>query len=175
MRWGNQKMGTFVKEKLPDPLSFYQGRGLVLQPGKEWRSTSCEFHISRTTMRINMNSGGFVCMAQCGAKGGSVVDYYMAINGVDFYTAAKALGAIEADGKPYKGPKRPLRIPTHDLLKLVPKELYICSTVVSALSNALIDNPELEEALAPKINFTDLQSFFEAAGKVIYVSEISNA
>jgi len=175
MRWGNQKMGTFVKEKLPDPLSFYQGRGLVLQPGKEWRSTSCEFHNSRGTMRVNMKSGAFACMAQCGAKGGSFVVYYMDINGVDFYSAAKALGAIEVDGKPYIGPKRPSRIPALELLKLASTDLYKCSMVVSALLHVLAENPRLEKALAPTITANDLKSFFGAAGQVIYVSEISNA
>lgn len=168
-------MGKFIREKLPDPLTFYQDRGLILQPGKKWRSTSCEFHNSKSTMRINMNSGGFTCMGQCGAKGGSVLDYYMAINGVDFYTAAKALGAIEDDGTPYTGPKRPSRIPAHDLLILASSDLYQCSMVVSTLLNAMVVNPEFEKTLEPKINITDLESFFEAAGRVIYVSEISNA
>lgn len=168
-------MGKFIREKLPDPLTFYQDRGLALQPGKEWRSTSCEFHNSRSTMRINMKSGAFACMAQCGAKGGSVVDYYMAINGVDFYTAAKALGAVEVDGKPYIGPKRQSRIPALELLRLASTDLYKCSMVVSALLHALTENPELEKALAPTITSNDLQSFFGAAGQVIYVAEISNA
>lgn len=168
-------MGKFIREKLPDPLTFYQDRGLVLQPGKEWRSTSCEFHNSRETMRVNMKSGAFICMAQCGAKGGSVVDYYMAINGVDFYTAAKALGAVEVDGKPYIGPKRPSRIPALELLKLASTDLYKCSLVVSALLHALTANRELEKALGLTITSNDLHCFFGAAGQVIYLSEISNA
>jgi hypothetical protein len=114
-------------------------------------------------------------MAQCGAKGGSVVDYFMAINGVDFFTAAKALGAIEVDGKPCMRPKRPSRIPAQDLLKLVSTDLYNCSMVVSALLHALTGKPEIEKALAPTITANDLKSFFGAAGQVIYVSEISNA
>lgn len=175
MNFANQQMGKFVREKLPDPLTFYQSRGLVLQPGKEWRRTSCEFHMSRRTMFVNMKSGAFVCYGQCGAKGGSVLDYHMAINGISFYKAAKELGAIELNGQPYTGPKRPTRIPAHDLLQLAKKDLYMCATVISAVAQAIKTHPELESSIQPKINANDLQSFFKAAGQIVYVSEISNA
>ena len=62
-------MGEFIKDRLPDPVPYYESEGLVLKGRGKWRPTECRFHGSRDSMRINTETGGFVCMAACGAKG----------------------------------------------------------------------------------------------------------
>ena len=49
-------------------------------------------------MRINLRSGGFCCM-NCGARGGDVLAFEMALNGSEFVEAARRLGAWVDNGK----------------------------------------------------------------------------
>ncbi|MBT9505508.1 CHC2 zinc finger domain-containing protein [Rhodoferax sp.] len=155
-------MGNFIKEQLPDPVSFYESVGLVLQPGKKWRTTRCEFHGSSDSMRVNSDSGAFVCMAGCGAKGGDVLAYHMASNGVGFVEAAKALGAYRDDGKPHQGSAKPSPVPARALLEVAALELTICTMVLADAMNGFI-------------NDGDFDRFREATGRVIYISEVANA
>lgn len=90
---------SFDRTRLPDPEGFYLAAGLELTGRGRWRTTRCEFHGGSDSMRINLQSGAFVCMAGCGAKGGDVLAYRMAAAGEDFQTAARALGAWVDDGQ----------------------------------------------------------------------------
>jgi DNA primase len=64
---------------------------LVLKGPAKWKTTECIFHDGSDSMRINSESGGWVCMA-CGEKGRDVLAFYMRRHGVDFVSGAKALG-----------------------------------------------------------------------------------
>jgi hypothetical protein len=164
-------MGKFIRENLPDPLSYYQGRGLVLLPGKEWRFTSCDFHGGRKTMRINVKSGAFKCMAECGAKGGDVIAYEMAIKGCSFVEAAKLLNAYKADGAAYVGPTRPRKIPAGDLISLVRFEMYVSIPFISKIKKILIENAELRDLLLSEINEDDFFRFFKSVSTLVYIWE----
>ena len=164
-------MGKFVRENLPDPLSYFKARGLVLQPGKNWRRTSCEFHGGRRTMQVNIKTGAFKCMAECGAKGGDVLAYEMATKGCGFVEAAKFLNAFEEDGKPYRGPTRPKKIPALDLISLVRYEMYLSISVVSKIKKILIENTDLRDSLLGEISEDDLLRFFKSVNTLIYVWE----
>lgn len=84
-------MGEFVRDRLPDAVAYFEGEGLRLfGPGK-WKSTRCDFHDGGDSMRINTETGGWVCMS-CGTKGGDVVAYQMQRHGQEFIEAAQALG-----------------------------------------------------------------------------------
>ncbi len=154
----------FQRDRLPAPLTYYQDRaGLTLQGrgrGK-WRTTRCEFHDGSDSMRINVESGAFVCMAGCGAKGGDVLAYHRAAHGLGFAEAAKSLGAWVDTGAPYKGSQRPARPPARDLLCLVSGELMVCAMVVA-------------DVLAGRLKDSDFERFRLAAGRVIYVAEVAN-
>ena len=50
-------MGEFIKDQLPDAVSYYESAGLTLQRGKKWRTTRCEFHGGSDSLRINTESG----------------------------------------------------------------------------------------------------------------------
>lgn len=92
---------SFVRDRLPDPTSYFEGQGLVLTGRGKWRTTRCDFHDGSDSMRVNTESGAWVCMA-CGEKGGDVLAYHIASLGLDFVGACKQLGAWEADGKPFR-------------------------------------------------------------------------
>ncbi len=154
-------MGKYEKSMLPEAMGYYEGRGLKLIGSGTWRTTRCEFHGGRETMRIKTDSGGFMCMS-CGAKGGNVLDYHRAVNGLGFIEAVKHLGAYQDDGQPYKGGERPSRIPAYDLLQAVANELHICVMVLS-------------DCLNGKLNAADFQRFIEAVSFIIYVAGVANA
>lgn len=94
---------TFIRDRLPDPVSYFEREGLSLKgtPRAKWKTTECKFHGGSDSMRINTSSGAWVCMAGCGAKGGDVLAYHIAAHGLHFIDAAKALGAWVEDGKPH--------------------------------------------------------------------------
>lgn len=155
-------MGEFVKDHLPDPVSYYESEGLTLQRGKKWRTTRCEFHGGSDSMRINTESGAFVCMAGCGAKGPDVLAYHRAAHGLGFVEAAKALGAYRDDGKEYRGSTKPAAIPALDLLRSVRHELMVCAMV-------------LADSLNGDLTEDDFDRYRESAAAVLYVAEVANA
>ena len=99
-------MGEFIKDRLPDPVAYFEAEGLQLHGRGKWRTTSCGFHGGSDSMRVNTTTGAYVCMAGCGAKGGDILTYHVTSHGLDFIAAAQALGAWQEDGKPNK-PQRP--------------------------------------------------------------------
>lgn len=98
---------TFIRENLPDPVSYFENQGLTLKGPRsaKWKTTTCNFHGGSDSMRVNVTTGAWVCMS-CGEKGGDVLAYEITVGGADFVAAAKAIGAWVDDGKPYK-PQKP--------------------------------------------------------------------
>ena len=90
---------SFDRNNLPDATAYFEGETLRLTGRGKWRTTSCVFHGGSDSMRINLASGGWCCMA-CDAKGGDVLSYHMQAHGLEFVEAAKQLGAWVGDGKP---------------------------------------------------------------------------
>ena len=132
----------FHRDRLPDPLGYYRDTaGLALTGKGKWRTTRCEFHDGSDSMRINVESGGFRCMAECGARGGDVLAYHRAAHGLDFVAAARDLGAYVDDGKAYTGNTRPAQPPARALLELASDDLMLCAIVLSdALAGTLTDS-----------------------------------
>ncbi len=120
---------TFIRENLPDPVSYFEAEGLTLTGRGKWRTTECRFHGGSDSMRVNVASGGWVCMAGCGARGGDVLAYHMAAYGVDFVTAAKELGAWQEDGQPHR-PQRPKPLPAGQAISALAFES--CLTAIAA-------------------------------------------
>ena len=88
-------MNNFRKSAMQPPASYYQGQGLTLTGGGEWKNALCPFHDdSKPSLRVRLDSGGFKCMA-CGAHGGDVLSFHMQRHGLSFKQAAKDLGAWE--------------------------------------------------------------------------------
>lgn len=94
-RGGTSKPFGFKRAHLPSPSKYYQGQGLKLKGGGEWKNAVCPFHEdTKPSLRIRIDSGGFRCMA-CGVRGGDVLAFHMQRHGLRFIEAAKALGAWE--------------------------------------------------------------------------------
>ena len=92
---------SFHRELLPAPASYFEAQNLKLSGPRnaKWKNTCCVFHGGSDSMRVNIPTGKWVCMA-CGEKGGDVLAYEMKSTGAEFVDAAKAIGAWVDDGKP---------------------------------------------------------------------------
>lgn len=151
----------FHRELMPAPLDFYQDQGLTLVGKGKWRTTSCTFHGGSDSLRINVASGGYLCMA-CGAKGGDIVAYLMAANDLDFVSAAQQLGAWVDDpnGSPATDTSQPRRMPASDALGVIAVE---CTLIVIAAGNI---------AHGVKLPAADLTRVMEASNRVTRIQEL---
>ena len=98
---------TFIRDNLPDTRAYFENEGLVLKGHGKWLTGWCFSHGGSDSMRVNTESGGWVCMA-CGIKGGDVLAYHIASHGLCFIDAAKELGCWDDDGKPAHTRPKPL-------------------------------------------------------------------
>ena len=89
---------AFDRNLLPETASYFEADGLKLDGRGKWRTAECRFHGGNDSMRINLASGGWVCMS-CGEKGGDVLAYHMKLHGMEFVASAKQLGAWVDDGQ----------------------------------------------------------------------------
>lgn len=84
----------FDRTALPPVLEYFEReRVRLIGRGERWRSALCPFHCDdRPSLRIDVVSGGFVCMA-CKERGGDVLDFHRKRHGLSFEQAARDLGA----------------------------------------------------------------------------------
>ncbi len=83
----------FARDRLPDPESFYRAELGALFGRGVWRDSVCCFHQdTRPSLRVNVQTGAFRCMACC-AHGRDVVAFQMQRYRMPFPAACKALGA----------------------------------------------------------------------------------
>ena len=85
----------FNRDRLPVSADYYsQNLPSLKKPNADgWAFAVCPFHAdSAPSLRVNVLTGQYRCMA-CSAHGGDVLAFHMAVNGLDFVSAAKALGA----------------------------------------------------------------------------------
>lgn len=166
-------MGSVNRSLLPDPVDYYTNVARVHLSAKgKWRTCRC-FNCDRNAMRVETVSGGFVCMAACGAKGGDVLSYHMALNGLSFVDAAKDLGVYADDGKPCIGPVRPAQPTGRALLQLAADDLYRCASVLSTVRAVLLEYPGLKVAMEGRLTGSDIDDYMQAAGRVIYLAGVA--
>jgi hypothetical protein len=126
---------SFNREQLPDPQDYYEGiAGLKLTGRGPWRTTRCEFHGGSDSMRINLKSGGFVCMS-CLEKGGDVLAYHQLANTLEFMDAAKALNVWSDDGN--TSTYKPLPVSARSTLELLSFEVQIVALMAADLSKGI--------------------------------------
>lgn len=151
---------TFERDRLPDPVSYYEGRGLSVPTRGKWFSTRCEFHDGSDSMRVNRESGAYVCMAGCGAKGGDVLAYEMAATGAEFIDAAKALGAwVEDPNRPQTTRRKPLPFSARDALEVLADEATLVAVAAGNVSQGLALSDE------------DRSRVMSAAGRIRVITE----
>ena len=149
---------TFERDRLPDPRSYYEAQGLALSKGKKWVTTACQFHQGSDSMRINLQSGAFVCMAGCGARGGDVLAYHMAVHGLEFIEAAKDLGAWVDDGK--QPPTAPAPFTPRQALEVLMTEVNLIAVVAGNIGRGVV------------LSETERTRLLQAAGRVLRIAEV---
>lgn len=150
---------SFDRNRLPDPVSYFEGLGLQLRERRgKWRTTACNFHGGSDSMRINTDTGAFACMAGCGARGGDVLAFHMAHTGLDFITAAKELGAWVEDGKP--APARPTPLPARDALAVLAVESNLVAVAAANVAHGVA------------LSQVDLSLVLQAAGRIQKIVEV---
>ena len=152
-------MGEFIKDRLPEPVSYFEAEGLTLKGPRssKWKTTECKFHGGSDSMRVNTTSGAWVCMS-CAAKGGDVLAHHMAEHGLSFVDAAKALGAWQDDGKP-DTPRRPKPLPASDAIRVLAFE----ATLTAVAAGNIAHGVTLTDA--------DLSRLLVAAQRINHLSE----
>jgi hypothetical protein len=151
---------TFEREKLPDPVSYYESQGLIFQGSgpAPWRTTECLFHGGSDSMRIKVSTGAFVCMA-CGARGGDVLAYERAAYGIGFFEAAKRLGAWVGGYAPERH-IRPTPLSARDALLVLADEATLIALEGTRIGNGV------------ELSAADLERVRTAAGRINHVRGI---
>lgn len=148
----------FDRTRLPEPVAFFESAGLQFKERRgKWRTAACEFHGGSDSMRINTDTGAFVCMAGCGARGGDVLAYRMATHGEDFTTAAKALGCWVDDGRP--APTRPTPFSPRQALEVLAVEANLVAVAAANVAHGVV------------LTQVDLSRLLQAAGRVKTIAE----
>ncbi len=147
----------FERDRLPDPQSYFESEGLKLGRGKKWVTTACTFHQGSDSMRINLHSGAWVCMA-CNAKGGDVLAYHMAAHGLEFINAAKDLGAWVDDGRP--APANPAPFTPRQALEVLLTEVNLIAIAAGNIAQGVA------------LSETDRTRLMQAAGRVLRIAEV---
>ena len=82
----------FHKDRLPNPIEYFEKHGLKFVGRGEWRSALCPFHNdSKPSLRVKVENGAFRCLA-CGEKGGDIIAFHQKRHGMTFKDACIALG-----------------------------------------------------------------------------------
>ena len=129
---------SLIRNHLQSPIEYVASQGYpVRERGGKWRTCVC-FNCGHSRMRVNGETGAFVCMSGCGARGGDVVAMQMAIHGQDFVTACKALGAWQDDPKDNKTPRRrPLPFPARDALEVLVEEAQFAAVIAGNVAHGV--------------------------------------
>lgn len=157
---GSHHSSGFDRRRLPDPLPYYTDRaGLAFRERRgTWRTTRCEFHGGSDSMRVNIETGAFVCMAGCGARGGDVLAYHQASTGMDFIAAAKDLGAWV--GGEHVAHHRPTPLPARAALEVLSAEINLTAIAAANLAQGV------------HLSDSDRARLMQAAGRILSISEM---
>jgi hypothetical protein len=150
-------MSSFNRDNLPDAQDYFENTaGLKLMGRGPWRTTRCEFHGGSDSMRVNIKTGGFMCM-NCLEKGGDVLAYHQKANGLEFIDAAKALGCWSDDGR--LSTYKPSPVSARTMLEVVSFEVQIVALIAADLLKGIV------------IAEVDKHRLFEAASRISRVAE----
>jgi hypothetical protein len=133
---------SFDRNALPDWITYADREGLTLTGRGPWRTVPCDFHDDQSpSMRVNISSGGWCCMA-CGAKGGDTLAHHMQRSGLSFIASARALGAWRDDGRPVAAVDKPRALSARDALAVIANSLPLVFFVISDARRGLLPNDE---------------------------------
>lgn len=153
----------FDRALLPAPSAYFEGEGLTLTGPRsaKWKTTECRFHGGSDSMRVNVHTGAWVCMAGCGARGGDVLAYHQASHGLDFVEAAQALGAWIDDGRPH-APQRPTPLSPRAALQVLAFESTLTAIAAGNLARGVaLNDVDLQRLLVAVSRITRLVEVFQ--------------
>ena len=130
----------FERDRLPDPIAYFENQGLTLRGPGKWKTTRCNFHDGSDSMRVNTTSGSWVCM-NCGVKGGDVLAYEMQATGTEFVRAAQELGAWVDDGRPPPTTK-PAALPPRAALAALAHETSLLFIEAARMTRGYVPTPD---------------------------------
>jgi len=150
---------SFVREDLPDPMSYYRdelegglkGRGL-------WRTACCPWHHG-WSLRVNVKTGAFCCKGCGELSGGDVLSFHMQVHGLEFVEACKALGAWRNDGIPER-PRKPTPLSARAAIGVLKFEATVVAIAAGNIGNGI--------ALSER----DKRRVLKASGRIIRVTEM---
>lgn len=147
---------TFHRENLPDPVDYYENTaGLRLNGRGQWRTTSCEFHGGKDSMRINVATGFFKCM-NC-QESGDVLAYHMKSTGKEFIDAAKDLNCWTDNGQPSQ--YKPLRASARTMLEVIALEVQIVALIACDIAKDIpISLDDKERLLKSAARITNISN-----------------
>ena len=151
-------MGEFIRDRLPDAVSYFEAEGVPLVGPGRWKTGPCHFHGGSDSLRVNVQTGAFRCMA-CEVKGGDVLAYMMQRHGIEFVDAARSLGAYVEDGKPLRGQTQPTTLSARAAMELAALDLQTALIVISDIKAGVIPSP------------ADWQTFIGCAARVGALAE----
>jgi hypothetical protein len=144
----------FDRDLVPGWPEYAQQQGMRLDGRGTWRTTRCDVHGGSDSLRVNVESGGWACM-NCLVRGGDTLSHYMQVNGSDFVSAARALGAwIEGASSP----PRPRGLAARDALGALGVELLVCVAVIADARRGITPTDD------------DWRRFLAAAGRVEFIA-----
>jgi hypothetical protein len=151
--------GSFDRNKLPEPTSYFESIGLNLKGPKSapWRTTSCNFHGGSDSLRVKVQCGAWVCM-NCGVKGGDIIAYHMQANDLEFIQAAKDLGCWDGNSNSNSHYKVASFSP-----RLALEVLSLETSIVYVLACDMVKNNVLKE--------TDKQRLMTCAARINLISK----
>lgn len=123
------------RDLYPDVPDYFDSEGVPLRGPGSWKTARCDFHGGSDSLRVNVRSGGWVCMA-CGERGGDVLAFHMKRHGMGFVEAAKALGAWRDDGRPQRTDMKPKPMSARMALDVLRLEAWV---IVCALRNVELE------------------------------------
>lgn len=141
-----RRVGPFDRDLLPEPVAYFEAQGLSLEGRGRWRTGACPFHGGSDSLRVNVESGGWACMA-CGEHGGDVLTFHMLLTGMTFQQAASVLGAWDDSRGGYcRGHRMPL--PAADLLRIFhPEMLVVVVVACDMFKRRVISNQDFDRLL----------------------------
>lgn len=151
----------FDRNHLPEPTSYFESQDLRLigPRSSAWKTTECRFHGGSDSMRIKVSTGAFVCMA-CGARGGDVVAYEMALHGIGFVEAAKRLDAWVGGYDPQRH-IRPNPLSARDALSVLTDEATLIAIEGMRMSSGVVPSAaDLERIRRAAARVRHIQGMF---------------
>lgn len=149
----------FDRDRLPEPAGYFEAEGFTLKGPGKWKTTRCDFHGGSDSLRVNTDTGAWVCMS-CGAKAGDVLGFHMQRHGLEFIDAAKALGAwVDRPGHDGTTKARPLPFTARNGLEVVRFEALLVAVAACNLARGV----ELASA--------DRERLVQAASRIEFIAQ----